>query len=129
MREMRWVALGIALVLGCQRTTATEGGDGGGALRAGPSRIGSCDRGQSTGTCSEYAGTYLEQNQLLLTSSCSKLGGTFVYAECPNTSVVGACTLSTTEVRKFYGTGAAAYEADRAKSECEKSFRGTWVAH
>jgi hypothetical protein len=51
-----------------------------------------------------------------------------VYAECPNTSVVGACTLSTGEVRKFYGTGGAAFEPDRARSECLTSYRGAWQA-
>ncbi len=93
-----------------------------------PMRVGSCDRSSSTGTCSQYAGSYLSQNEVLLTSSCSKLGGTFVYAECPNTSVIGACTLSTGEVRKFYGTGASAYEPEPAQKECETSYRGTWAS-
>lgn len=117
----------LLLGLGCQRSSDVVAGDAG-AARA-TQRTGSCDRGQSTGTCSEYTGAYLEQNQLLLTTSCGKLGGTFVYAECPNTSVIGSCTLSTTEIRKFYATGAAAYDPERAQVECEKSFRGTFRAH
>jgi hypothetical protein len=124
-----------ALVVGlaaCERSAgpSSSGADGGGITRGAPSstRVGSCDRASSTGTCSEYDATYLARNEVLLTSSCGKLGGTFVYAECPNTSVVGACKLSTGEVRKFYGTGASAYEPDRARKECETSFRGSWQA-
>jgi len=94
---------------------------------AAPARVGSCDRASSTGTCSEYIGAYLAQNEILLTSSCARLGGTFVYAECPNTSVIGACTLSTGEVRKFYGTGASAYDSERAQKECATSYHGAWT--
>jgi hypothetical protein len=65
------------------------------------------------------------QNEGFLTSSCQKLSGTFVYAECPNTSLVGACTLSTGEVRRFYATGGAGWEVDRAKSECD-ALRGSF---
>lgn len=131
-------ALSIALLLAstsaCSRTSSTDATSSDDAGRAtsttpSPSRVGSCDRVVATGTCSEYTGTYLAQNEVLLTSTCAKLGGTWVYAECPNTSVVGKCTLSTTEVRKFYGTGAASYEPDKAKTECETSFRGTWQVH
>jgi hypothetical protein len=78
------------------------------------------------GTCSEYGGTYLAQNEILVKSSCAKLGGTWVAAECPNTSVVGGCTLSSGEVRKYYGTGTSAYDVDRAKSECATTLHGSW---
>ena len=63
---------------------------------------------------------------MMLTSSCGKLSGTFVYAACPNTSIVGACTLSTGEVRTFYASGSAPWDAARAKKECETSFSGAW---
>jgi len=33
------------------------------------------------------------------------------------------------EIRRFYGTGASAYEPDKARVECEKTFRGTWQQH
>lgn len=89
-------------------------------------RIGSCDRVARMSVCSEYAGLHLAQNEPFLTASCSKLGGTFVHAECPNTAVLGSCALSTGEVRKFYGSGDAAYDAARAESECEGSYRGSW---
>lgn len=132
VREIVCITSMALALMACDRAPASATSDGGTAssrreLEA-PQRIGSCDRGSSTGTCSEYAGTYLAQNELLLTSSCSRLGGTFVYAECPNTSVVGACTLSTGEIRKFYGTGASAYDAERARKECETSYRGSWEA-
>jgi hypothetical protein len=119
---------GVAVaVSSCKRSEGTQG-DAGTAASADSQRVGSCDRVSATGTCSEYKGAYLTQNELLLTSSCGKLGGTFVYAECPNTSGVGACTFTTGEVRKFYGTGASAWEPDRAQKECERSFHGVWKA-
>jgi len=77
-------------------------------------------------TCSEYSGGYLAQNEAVLSAGCARLGGTFVAAECPNTSVLGSCTLSTTEVRKFYASGNVAYDAARAQKECEGSYRGRW---
>lgn len=125
-------SLGISLVVvfevSCSRSIGSENNDAGDvrASTNAPVRIGSCDRAEMTGTCSEYAGSYLTGNEVFLTSSCGKLGGTFVYAECPNTSVVGACTLSTGEVRKFYATGSAAFTPDRAQSECLTAFRGSW---
>ncbi|MBX3201036.1 MAG: hypothetical protein KF894_23045 [Labilithrix sp.] len=129
VRPMLCITSMVVALVACDRSAASSGDDGGGATRAqAPGRLGSCDRAPTTGTCSEYAGAYLAQNEVLLTSSCSRLGGTFVYAECPNTSVVGACTLSTGEVRKFYGTGASAYEPERARQECESSFNGAWQA-
>lgn len=131
VREIVCITSMACALMACDRAPASTASDGGASSRhepQGPQRVGSCDRGSSTGTCSEYAGTYLAQNELLLTSSCAKLGGTFVYAECPNTSVVGACTLSTSEIRKFYGTGASAYDAERARKECETSYRGSWEA-
>jgi hypothetical protein len=122
----------VGALIACERSSASSGTDSGVTVRGASSssieRVGSCDRAPSTGTCSEYNGTYLAQNEILLTSSCTKLGGTFVYAECPNTSVVGACLLSTGETRKFYGTGGSAYEPDRARKECEDAFRGSWRA-
>jgi len=118
----------IVALTACERAPTASARDAGATTEVKmPERIGSCDRGSLTGTCSEYAGTYLAQNEILLTSSCAKLGGTFVYAECPNTSVVGGCVLSTGEIRKFYGTGASAYAAEQAQRECETSFRGSWT--
>ncbi len=130
VREIVGITSMLGVLIACDRAPASSGPDGGAASNAPKAiaRIGSCDRASLTGTCSEYNGTYLAQNEILLTSSCSKLGGTFVYAECPNTSIVGACTLSTGEIRKFYGTGSSAYEPERAQKECETSYRGSWTA-
>jgi hypothetical protein len=130
VRAMSCIGAMAITLMACDRSAASgdnrDAEPARGAVTIG--RVGSCDRASSTGTCSEYGGTYLAQNEILLTSSCGKLGGTFVYAECPNTSVVGACTLSTGEVRKFYATGASGYEPDRARKECESSFHGSWQA-
>src|SRR4051794_40416064 len=61
---------------------------------AGPLRTSSCDRVTGQSVCSEYSGAYLAQNEAVLSSTCGKLSGAFAAAECPNTSVLGACTLA-----------------------------------
>jgi hypothetical protein len=79
--------------------------------------------------CSEYSGAYLAQNEAVLSSTCAKLGGAFVSAaECPNTNPLGSCALATGEVRKFYSSGAAAWDAARAEKECTGSYKGKWSA-
>lgn len=90
------------------------------------SRTSSCDRVTAMSVCSEYSGAYLAQNEASLSASCAKLGGAFVGAECPNTAVLGTCVLSTTEVRKFYASGGATYDAARAEKECEGPYKGKW---
>ena len=76
--------------------------------------------------CAEYSGTYLAQNELALSGSCKKLNGAFVFAECPNTAVLGACTLPTGEVRKLYSSGEAAFDLARAQKECATTYHGAW---
>lgn len=76
--------------------------------------------------CAEYTGTYLAQNELALSGSCRKLGGAFAIAACPNTAVLGACTLPTGEVRKLYSSGEAAFDTARATKECAAAYHGTW---
>lgn len=93
---------------------------------AAPARIASCDRVAAMSYCAEYTGAYLAQNELALSGSCKKLGGAFVFAECPNTSVLGACTLPTGEVRKLYAGGEAPFDPARAKKECDASYHGAW---
>jgi len=92
-----------------------------------PSRTSSCDRVTGQSVCSEYSGSYLAQNEAVLSSSCGKLSGAFVGAECPNTSVLGSCTLATGEVRKFYASGGAPYDATRAEKECTGPYKGKWT--
>jgi hypothetical protein len=128
VREILCITSMLVVLTACDRSSTSKD-IGGGASEAGApnfARMGSCDRASATGTCSEYSAQYLTQNELLVRTSCARLNGTFVHAECPNTSVVGACTLSSGEVRKFYGTGANAYQPSRARAECETSFRGAW---
>ena len=119
----------------CARCGDGENGAGAGTSSSSSSstttprqRTASCDRVTGQSVCSEYSGSYLAQNEAVISSGCAKLGGAFVGAECPNTAVLGSCTLSTTEVRKFYASGGAAYDAARAQKECEGSYRGTWSA-
>ncbi len=91
---------------------------------AGPGRVGSCDRVTAVSTCSEYR---IGPDEAQVTAGCAKLGGTFVYSECPNTSIVGACKLSTGEVRKFYSGGGASYDVVRAQKDCTTTFKGSWT--
>jgi hypothetical protein len=92
------------------------------------SRTSSCDRVTGMSVCSEYSGSYLEGSEAILGAACAKLSGAFVGAECPNTSVLGSCTLATGEVRKFYASGGAAYDAARAEKECSGPYKGKWTA-
>jgi len=94
---------------------------------ASPSRTSSCDRVTGQSVCSEYSGSYLEQSEAVLGSACGKLSGAFVGAACPNTSVLGSCTLATGEVRKFYASGGAPYDAARAEKECSGPYKGKWT--
>lgn len=132
--RIRW-AVGVVIVvlhttIACSRDDGASSASGrASATSVAPvsTRIVSCDRVPATSLCSEYSGSYLAQNEAVLSSSCGKLGGAFVPAECPNTSVLGSCALST-EVRKFYGSGAVAYDAAKAESECVSSYKGKWSA-
>jgi hypothetical protein len=127
------LALLLAACLGaCSRSGA---GDASASAEAGapPSsvaspRTASCDRITSMSVCSEYSGAYLAQNEAVHSAGCVKLGGTFVAAECPNRAVLGSCTLSTGEVRKFYGSGGATYDLVTAEKECTGPYRGRWAA-
>lgn len=96
------------------------------ASAATSARVASCDRVSSTSTCSEYSGAYLAQNEPALTGSCNRLGGAFASAECPHTAVLGSCVLPTGEVRKLYASGEVAFDAARAKKECDAIYHGTW---
>lgn len=114
---------------GCSRSNEAEAGAGAGASASAPAllaRTASCDRITGMSVCSEYSGAYLAQNEAVHSAGCVKLGGTFVAAECPNTAVLGSCALSTGEVRKFYGSGGAAYDVARAEKECTGPYKGTW---
>jgi hypothetical protein len=90
-------------------------------------RTSSCDRVTNMSVCSEYYGAYLAQNEAVLGSACAKLSGAFVGAECPNTAVLGSCALATGEVRKFYASGGASYDAARAEKECTGPYKGKWT--
>ena len=117
--------LGVVSIVACSKSEEAAP-DAGVASAATPARLASCDRVPSMSTCSEYAGAYLAQNEPALAGSCKRLGGTFAYAECPNTAVLGSCTLPTGEVRKLYASGEAAFDAARAKTECDASYHGAW---
>jgi hypothetical protein len=123
----------VVAVVASHATTACSRSEGGDADphasgASSSSRTSSCDRVTGQSVCSEYSGAYLAQNEAVLSSACGKLSGAFVGAGCPNTSVLGSCTLATGEVRRFYGSGGAPYDAARAEAECAGPYRGKWAA-
>jgi hypothetical protein len=133
----RFVLVLHLLVVASQATLACSRSDGAAtdsspasidATAPSPSRTGSCDRVTAMSICSEYSGAYLAQNEAVLSSACAKLSGAFAGAECPNTSVLGSCALSTGEVRKFYASGGAAFDTAKAEKECTGPYRGKWSA-
>jgi hypothetical protein len=88
----------------------------------------SCDRVTSMSVCSAYTAAQVATSAKVLAAQCAKLGGVYVAATCPNTSVLGACTVGTGELRVYYASGALAYDAARAEKECTTTMRGTWRA-
>jgi hypothetical protein len=113
----------------CSRTDNAPGGSGGDALAPSPARTSNCDRITAMGVCSEYSGSYLVMNEGALREACGKLSGFFVGGQCPNTTVLGSCTLATSEVRHYYASGGVApYDAARAEKECTGNYAGKWAA-
>ena len=115
------IALLLATAAACRHDDPNPGLDAS-TLRVAP-RPASCDRVTSASVCSEYA---LTDDEARLTASCTKLAGSFALAECPNTSVLGSCTLSTGETRKFYSGGGGSFDARSGKKDCEGSLKGKW---
>lgn len=113
----------FVFVVGCSKRDEPTKADASAPAPAVSGKVASCDRVTSAGVCSEWSGSYLAQNSALVSASCQRLSGTFVMAECPNTTVLGSCTLSTTEVRRFYSAGGF-YDAAKAQKECETSLKG-----
>lgn len=130
--SLRRVA-GLVVVVSSVSSAACEKSEGTGATPSAsasaaltPAAKGSCDRVSTMSVCSEYAPAQLAKDTAVLTAQCTKLGGTYVAAGCPNTAVLGSCTLGTGEVRTFYASGGAAYDAARAAKECSSLYSGTW---
>lgn len=113
----------VLLVAACSRTDEPKPDATAPATSGALGKVASCDRVTSAGVCSEWSGSYLAQNSALVSAQCQRLSGTFALAECPNTTVLGSCTLSTTEVRRFYSSGGY-YDAAKAQKECETSLKG-----
>jgi hypothetical protein len=131
-RTVSVVAFASSLValqatLACSRSDSASS-SGADALAPSPSRTSNCDRITAMGVCSEYSGSYLVMNEGALRESCGKLNGFFVGGQCPNTTVLGSCTLATSEVRHYYASGAVPYDAARAEKECTGNYAGKWAA-
>src|SRR4051794_18058387 len=118
----------LAMACGCSRTdNATSSGSASDALAPSASRTSNCDRITAAGVCSEYSGSYLQMNEGVLREACRKLNGTFVGGQCPNTNPLGSCTLATSEVRHYYGSGGPTYDATKAEKECTSNYAGKWA--
>jgi hypothetical protein len=126
MSRIAVLVLLLSSAFACSKSDDEKTASVASSATASPSRIASCDRVSSMSYCAEYSGAYLAQNELALSGSCKRLNGAFVFAECPNTAVLGACTLPTGEVRKLYASGEAAFDLARAQKECATSYHGTW---
>lgn len=124
------VALVSLLVVlpGCSRGEGAGGGDAGASSPPAASAVAhaSCDRVSAMSVCSEYAPAQVSASGAVLAAQCTKLGGAYVAAPCPNTAVLGSCTIGTGEVRVYYGSGAVAYDAGRATKDCTATYRGKW---
>ncbi len=114
----------VVLLASCAKSEKVEETT---ATSAAPSTLrGSCDRVASMSVCSEYAAPQLAKDPAVLTAGCTKLGGTYVAAPCPNTAVLGSCTLGNGETRRYYASGGASYDAARAQKECTSLYAGAW---
>jgi len=116
----------VVVTLACSKSDDEKTANVASSATVSPSRIASCDRVATMSYCAEYSGTDFAQNEGARSGGGKKLNGAFVVAECPNTAVLGACTLPTGEVRKLYASGEAAFDLARAKKECATSYHGTW---
>lgn len=110
------VVLLIASACGKTETTSPSPDAGGPAQGA---QIASCDRVPSMSVCSEHDAAALREGTRVLDAQCTKLRGTFTLAACPNTALVGSCRIATGELRRFYASGGAPFDAARARAECD----------
>lgn len=117
----------LSLAVGCDKGKGSGSAEGAAPSASAPAATqASCDRVSSMSVCSEYAASQITASGAVLSSQCTKLGGAYVAAPCPNTALLGRCTIGTGEVRVYYASGAAAYDGARAEKDCTSSYRGKW---
>jgi hypothetical protein len=121
---LRRVLVLAALTSACGKTERLDEAPAPSAVTA-PVRA-ACDRVTTMSVCSDYALARPAKDPALLAAACTKLGGTYVASSCPNTAVLGACTLGNGEMRTYYASGGAAYDAPRAEKECTSLYAGAW---
>jgi len=121
MLPLRVLLLVTVAVVGCSESKRS-GADAGPTVQA-AARVSSCDRVPKASVCSEWR---VDDRGAARSEGCTRLGGVFVVAECPNTTVIGSCSLPTGEVRKFYSGGAIGYDPTTAAKDC-KALSGTWA--
>lgn len=115
----------VVLLAACARSEKSEEAAVSSGAAASTLR-GSCDRVASMSVCSTYAASQLAKDPAVLSAGCTKLGGTYVAAACPNTAVLGSCTLGNGETRSYYASGGVAYDGARAQKECTSLYAGAW---
>jgi hypothetical protein len=118
----------FAIALGaCSKKEESGGGEATKAGEGAPDpatgmKPGSCDYRTDTGVC-----TYAKESSA---DMCTSLGGKPIDGPCPTEGVLGTCASPdslTGEVKSYYPTSAAKYDADTAKQACENQ-QGVWTA-
>jgi len=72
-------------------------------------------------TCEEYSAAKPEAQH-----DCEVLKGQWATAACPTEKLIGTCTTSTDNKRRYYGHGTEGYSMGDAVANCEHEFHGTW---
>jgi hypothetical protein len=119
--------IGFALAL--SSTLFACGGDDEGEAEAQSSTTGSCNNIQNVSTCTDLSGDAFALGESLQQSMCEAANGTYANGgACPTENLVGSCTISGGQVRRYYSTGQLAYQAANAQSDCTTLYSGTWRA-
>ena len=88
----------------------------------------SCTMVAELGTCNEYRSG---QSFGLEKSLCESYEGTFTNAGCGTNGLIGSCTMSDGEVKRYYGAkiaGDRGLTLDEAKSDClSDSIKGVFI--
>lgn len=115
----------LLMLVGCRRDGSEGPAPPASAVASAEPGDASCDRIGAMSVCSEYTKAALASGATRLGTTCKRLGGSWNPDHCPNTAVLGTCTMSTGELRKLYASGAMAFTETTAPKECE-ALKGRW---
>lgn len=128
MKHLR--ILGLLLALTAPAALTACGGEEAEAQSAAESsQTGSCNNVDNLSTCTDLSGEAFTLGESLQQSMCQAGNGTYASGgACPTAGLVGSCQIGGGQLRRYYSTGALAYDAARAQSDCTELFSGTWQA-